>query len=209
MKKPEEAKDVQRDLELVHDRFDQIKTFLVALLENTAASKSVQLSAKDEKTAAQNIAKEFENAGQAILRARSRMGNLATTLEEREASLNKAESQVEKTIEDDVSILATSTSGFVTRHGFYATMDFGVASAWNIDEVVSYIGMNFYTRPINKEAHLRHGEKDWFRKRFSVTLGLTVQTLTKAGAYKGVLSDRALVGAVGWRVLDSVKLTAG
>jgi hypothetical protein len=88
-------------------------------------------------------------------------------------------------------------------------MDVGVASAWDLDEAFSYIGMNLYTRPINKAAPLRRGEQDWFRKRFSFTLGLSIQTLVKSGAYKGVFADRGLVTAVGWRVLDSIKLTAG
>jgi hypothetical protein len=209
IKEPDEVDAIQHDLDVVQGQFGQISEFILALIKDDAAAKTVGISTKHEKTAAEDVAKQFENAAQDIGHLHSDMRNLGASLRDRNKALDAAADAVQRIVESEVTVLATSTSDFVTRHGFYATMDFGVASAWDIDEVVSYVGMNLYTRPINKQAPLVRGQKGNFRRRFSVTIGTTVQTLTKQGAYKGVLSDHALVGALGWRVLDSIKITAG
>lgn len=209
IKQPDEADAIQHDLDIVQGQFEQMSELILALIKDDAAAKTVGISTKQEKTAAEDVAKQFENASQEIGHTRSRMRNLGESLHDRETALDAAADAVQRSVQTEVTVLATSTSDFVTRHGFYATMDFGVASAWDIDEVVSYVGMNLYTRPINKQAPLRRGQDGNFRRRFSVTIGTTVPTLTKQGAYKGVLSDHALVGALGWRVLDSIKVTAG
>lgn len=42
-----------------------------------------------------------------------------------------------------------------------------------------------------------------------MTLGLTLQDVQRSGAFSGVIGDRAIVTAAGYRVLDSVKLVGG
>ena len=110
-------------------------------------------------------------------------------------------------VQDTVPILSTSTGDFTTRHGFYVTMDVGVAAGLDIKQAFTYAGMNVYTRPINKDAPLRL--RDSWRRRTSFTFGVTLQDVKQDNAFSGVLADRAFVAGVGIRILDSVKLTGG
>jgi hypothetical protein len=112
----------------------------------------------------------------------------------------------------DILIEGTSVADFATRSAWYVSADLGAAVAPGIDQAFSYIGLNLYFRPVNKQAPLG-GLRDFgrtFTRRFSVMLGLTVQgNLTETGRRDNLLGSQMGVVGAGVRVLDSVRLSAG
>ena len=112
-----------------------------------------------------------------------------------------------------VQVVDGSTTGnFATAQNNYISADAGIVFAPELDTGVSYIGMNFYFRPVNKNADLsRFGS---FGRRFALTLGLTVQSLADGGS--GVVQTRddlfgnqSLILGGGLRVTNSLRLGTG
>ena len=92
------------------------------------------------------------------------LDRLKQSLVDQGTALDAVVAEVEEVVTDTVTIAGSTTADFVTRHGFYTTMDIEVESAWDINEVFTYLGMNLYFRPINKAVPLTGRDKDFFEK---------------------------------------------
>jgi len=111
---------------------------------------------------------------------------------------------------------ASSTGGFDTFQNYYVSADAGLVAAPALDAVVSYIGVNLYLRPVNKNAPLRQlgSFRKTFSRRFAFTLGLTVQSIADDDNGSGPTrqdlfnSQSMLIGA-GLRITDMIRLGAG
>jgi hypothetical protein len=143
--------------------------------------------------------------------ARRALQEVTTTLRARDTTLDTLAQLPEVHANRTVPLIGTSVATFETRQRAYVSADIGLGTAWELKESFGYAGVNFYTRPINKNATLdwRVGELDWWRKRFSGVIGVTVQNVERANEYKGVMAGRALVTAVGFRVLEGVRISVG
>jgi hypothetical protein len=74
----------------------------------------------------------------------------------------------------EVTLLVTSQGNFETRHGWYVSMDAGLAYGWDINEAFGYLGTNIYFRPVNKDAPLQNfgGFGRSFSRRASALIGI-------------------------------------
>ena len=138
--------------------------------------------------------------------------NLQASLVERAAALDNLADKVRIEAAAVQVVDGSTTGNFATTQNNYISADAGLVFAPELDTGVSYIGMNFYFRPVNKNADLsRFGS---FGRRFALTLGLTVQSLADGGS--GVVQTRddlfgnqSLILGGGLRVTNSLRLGTG
>jgi hypothetical protein len=112
---------------------------------------------------------------------------------------------------NDVSLVGSTIVPLAERAKLYISADLGWGAAWDIQESFGYAGVNVSTRAINKNATLdwRPRELDWWRTRVSGMVGLTYQEVKRTGEYEGTFGNRAIVTAVGFRILESVRISVG
>ncbi len=138
--------------------------------------------------------------------------NLQASLIERAAALDSLADKVRIEAAGVQVVDGSTTGNFATAQNNYISADAGLVFAPELNTGVSYIGMNFYFRPVNKNADLsRFGS---FGRRFALTLGLTVQSLADGGS--GVVQTRddlfgnqSLILGGGLRVTNSLRLGTG
>jgi hypothetical protein len=142
--------------------------------------------------------------------------DLRTSLAERAAALDLLAEKVE--IEaTGVEIVDGSTTGnFATSQNNYISADAGLIFAPELKTGVTYAGVNFYFRPVNKDANLAQLGNFFqtFSRRFAVTLGLTIQSVADGGSgvtqtRQDLFANQALILGAGLRVTASFRLGAG
>lgn len=135
-------------------------------------------------------------------------GNLR---EIQEVSLRLAESFLPYIAQTTVFARASTISTFETRAKWQISGDFGVAWATEIEEALPFLGTNFYTRPVNKQAALPSNPFKEPRKRLSLAVGLVLTDVgdgrTRAPLFD--TGDFSLLLGGGWRLTDSIRLGAG
>jgi hypothetical protein len=142
--------------------------------------------------------------------------NLQTALVERSAALDELAERV-KLEAAGVEVVDGSTTGnFATSQTNYISADAGLVFAPELKTGVTYVGMNFYWRPVNKDANLSQlgSFRQTFSRRFANTLGLTVQSVADGGSgapqtRKDLFGSQALILGGGLRVTNSFRLGAG
>lgn len=142
--------------------------------------------------------------------------NVQASLAARAAALDQLASGVALRAVGAQVVDASSTGGFETFQNYYVSADAGLVAAPELEEVVSYIGVNLYLRPVNKNAPLRQlgSFRQTLGRRFAFTLGLTVQSL--ADGENGTVQTRQdlfasqslLIGA-GLRITDMIRVGGG
>lgn len=95
-----------------------------------------------------------------------------------------------------------------TEANDYISFDAGLLYVREIGETSAYVGTNLYLRPVDKSVPLsRHGG---FLRRFSFTLGLTLQSIEDDRlTRRNLFGTQALVVGAGYRVSQYLKLNAG
>ncbi|HEV7669764.1 MAG TPA: hypothetical protein VGS22_14675 [Thermoanaerobaculia bacterium] len=111
---------------------------------------------------------------------------------------------------------ASSTGTFETFQNYYISADAGLVGAPELDAVVSYVGVNLYLRPVNKNAPLRQlgNFRQTFTRRFAFTLGLTVQSLGDDDNGNGptrqdLFGNQSMLIGAGLRITDMIRFGAG
>jgi hypothetical protein len=138
--------------------------------------------------------------------------DLQTALVERSTALN-ALAEAVRAEAARIEVADGSTTGnFATTQNNYISADAGLLFAPQLSKGLSYVGMNFYFRPVNKNANLRQFGS--FSRRFSVTLGLTVQSVADGGdgtvqTRKDLFGSQSLLLGAGLRVTNSFRAAAG
>jgi hypothetical protein len=138
--------------------------------------------------------------------------DLQTALAERSTALN-ALAEIVKAEASQVEIVDGSTTGnFATTQANYISADAGLLFAPQLSKGLSYVGMNFYFRPVNKDADL--SQFGSFSRRFAMTLGLTVQSVADGGdgtiqTRKDLFGSQSLLLGGGLRVTNSFRVAAG
>ena len=80
------------------------------------------------------------------------------------------------------------------------SLDLGFAYAPAFEEAFTYVGLNFYLRPVNKQAPLRGLQ---FKRRFALMFGTTLTGFVlKDNERFGLFGDRMGVAGAGFRFLD-------
>ena len=131
---------------------------------------------------------------------------LQRLLVERDRKITALLDELALELDSRVRLLGTTTGGYETRASYYISADIGVGYAPDVEEMFTYIGTNIYFRPVNKKAPLRGLS---FKKRFSIMLGLTNESLESEGQLKGIVGTSPLLVAGGLRLNDFIRLSAG
>ena len=142
--------------------------------------------------------------------------NLQTALVERSSALDQLADRV-KIEALGVEVVDGSTTGnLATSQTNYISADAGLVFAPELKTGVTYVGMNFYWRPVNKDANLSQlgNFRQTFTRRFSNTLGLTVQSLADGGSgaaqtRKDLFGSQSLVLGAGVRITNSFRFSGG
>jgi hypothetical protein len=138
--------------------------------------------------------------------------DLQTSLVERSAALDGLADKVRIEAAAVEVVDGSTTGNFATSQSNYISADAGLVFAPELNTGVSYAGVNFYFRPVNKNANL--SQFGSFSRRFALTLGLTIQSLADGGS--GVVQTRddlfgnqSLILGGGLRVTNSLRLGSG
>jgi hypothetical protein len=138
--------------------------------------------------------------------------DLQTGLAERSTALNMLAETVRAEATQLLVVDASTVGNFETTQANYISADAGLLFAPQLSKGVSYVGMNFYFRPVNKNADL--SQFGSFSRRFAMTLGLTVQSVADGGdgtvqTRKDLFGSQSLVLGGGLRVTNSFRAAAG
>lgn len=142
--------------------------------------------------------------------------NVQASLAARAGALDLLASEVALRAVGAEVVDASSTGGFETFQNYYVSADAGLVAAPELDAVVSYVGVNLYLRPVNKNAPLRQlgSFGKTFSRRFAFTLGLTVQSLADGDNGNGptrqdLFGNQSMLIGAGLRITDMIRLGGG
>jgi hypothetical protein len=165
------------------------------------------------------VAQQIERVRQALLEGRGALTNMQRMLTERSRLIAAAANRITADIVEVIQIDGDTTANWDVRARSYISADVGVAWSNPIDSFFFYLGANFYLGPVNKRAPLRWSDPGNFRKRFSFSAGIPINTIsdTPSGTtltagdvtLTGVLGDRPLLVGAGLRVNDLVRVSSG
>jgi hypothetical protein len=133
--------------------------------------------------------------------------SLQTEIGQRDQALDDLARQVKETAVSDVWVDATTTGNASTFQRYYISLDLGFLYSWNVSKLVPYAGTNIYFVPINTNVPL--SQKGGFGRRFSVTLGYTLQSIADQRTRDDFAGSGALVAGAGFRVTESIRFGAG
>jgi hypothetical protein len=152
------------------------------------------------------------------------MDDLSGRLSRRQELLTELVSALRKEVVVTHLVEGTTNAAFDVRVNWYMGMDLGAAWSRDIEDIFTYVGANIYFRPVNKKAPLRWSDfrkgqaASELMKRLSITLGVTVNELVRDGQFQGLsqdkltqglIADRPMVVAAGFRLSDFFRLSAG
>ncbi|HVT60046.1 MAG TPA: hypothetical protein VHR45_16820 [Thermoanaerobaculia bacterium] len=142
--------------------------------------------------------------------------DLQTSDAERSAALDALAAQVQIEAQGIQVVDGSSTPNFATAQNNYVSADAGLVYAPEIESAVTYVGVNLYLRPVNKDAHLSQlgSFRKTFTRRFAFTLALTIQSVADGGGGRvqtrqDLFGNQALIAGSGLRVTDMIRLGAG
>ena len=165
------------------------------------------------------VAQQVERVRQALLEGRGALTNMQRMLIDRSQLIAAAANRITADIIEVIQIDGDTTANWDTRARSYISADVGVAWSNPIDSFFFYLGANFYLGPVNKRAPLRWSDPGNFRKRFSFTVGIPINTISDTQSQTtltagdvtltGVLGDRPLLLGAGLRLNDLLRVTSG
>ena len=153
-----------------------------------------------------------------------RIDNLSRQLDTRQSLLNALVSTLAKEIVETFLVEGSTTAAYEVRANWYMGMDLGAAWSPDIEDFFTYVGANIYFRPVNKKAPLRWSDfhrgqlRSELAKRFSLTIGVVLNDLTRDGQFQGLsqqnltqglIADKPMVALVGFRLNSFFRIAAG
>ncbi len=142
--------------------------------------------------------------------------NVQASLAARTAALDQLAAEVALRAVGVQIVDASSTGTFETFQNYYVSADAGLVAAPELDAVVSYVGVNLYLRPVNKNAPLRQlgNFRQTFSRRFAFTLGLTVQSIADSSNGNGptrqdLFGNQSMLLGAGLRITDMIRIGGG
>ncbi|HXU33957.1 MAG TPA: hypothetical protein VN851_25575 [Thermoanaerobaculia bacterium] len=202
-------------------RYDALAKALAGfpdLIQRATGPGGVQLPEGDAAAMAPLVAPQGPAARASALAATlsSIATNVQASLAARASALDLLASDVALRAVGTQIVDASSTGGFETFQNYYVSADAGLVAAPALDAVVSYIGVNLYLRPVNKNAPLRQlgNFRQTFSRRFAFTLGLTVQSLADSDNGNGptrqdLFGNQSMLIGAGLRITDMIRLGGG
>jgi hypothetical protein len=187
--------------------FEELRRLFVKIQNDAAFRKTLALTdaiAADAGRISQAIAEHL-----AVLRLTS------AEIEASEDALERKETAATQlalaiTLAEGVNTLGNTVGDFDTRATWYFALDVGLAVAPKLDTMFPYVGMNIYFTPVNKEAPVSTVGP---LKRFAAMIGVTYATepekIKLSDFTEPVLAERTFLVGAGYRILDSLRVTAG
>jgi hypothetical protein len=108
-----------------------------------------------------------------------------------------------------VALRSTTSDTYKARANSYISLDAGLLRAIDVEQIAPYAGVNVYFRPVNKNAPLRLCEEDCWRRRLSLTVGITYTSLEEEGRVGDLFDGHSALVGVGARVTDYWRITMG
>jgi hypothetical protein len=131
---------------------------------------------------------------------------LGDHLRERSRLIELAASGATAEAQRAVALEGSSVLTFESRARSMVSADVGLAAVYGIG-AVPYFGVNFYFEPVNKAIPLRfHGTAG---DRFSLTLGITAQSITRSGEREDLFGSFGLLVGAGFRFADPLRVSVG
>jgi hypothetical protein len=182
--------------------------------EQAKSGKAVldRLALSPEPEAVTQLRADLERELDTLEPLKSELTDLKGSLEARQRALEELTLQFRNEVAVTIELLTTSLGSFDTRHGWYVSMDAGLAYGWDISEAFGYLGTNIYFRPVNKDAPLQSfgSFAQSFTRRVSALIGLTVTGQTEeADRREALIGGRVLVVGGGLRLTDSIRVNGG
>ena len=167
------------------------------------------LTAADRQAVAQLLGGAVARAQGAAARLQDFSTQLQDQLTQRDAALDALARQISSRAVDEVTADASTTGNANTFQHYFITADLGLLYSWGVSKLVPYAGTNIYFRPVNPDVPL--SQKGGFGRRFSVTLGYTLQGIadTNEVTRKDLFGGGSLVVGAGLRLTESIRLAAG
>lgn len=141
------------------------------------------------------------------------LGELAETIEYQDKAKLLADAAISDVkVNGYFSISGNTRTTFLANRTSYVSMDAGFAYLPEVDDLVPYIGANFYFRPINTNlsmAELRRMDRMTAWHKWSVTVGLTMGSIAQTGRFDDSLDSKGLLLGLGYRMSDVARLSAG
>jgi hypothetical protein len=198
-------------------RLDQLRVWLSVLAQAPSphpTSLEQQLTAEDRQAIDALLSRRAATQG-ALTLAEGAAGQMATAtaqlrdaLGQREALLDTLAQHIAAKASQEVVADATTTGNADTFQHYFITADLGLLYAWGVSKLVPYAGTNIYFRPVNPDVPL--SQKGGFGRRFSVTLGYTLQGIGDNGVTrKDLFGGGSLVVGAGLRLTESIRFAAG
>jgi hypothetical protein len=131
---------------------------------------------------------------------------IQNALLERGTALDRLADAVKRAAESVVIVTGATTGNYSTFKNYYVSVDAGLVYPFEIDNVLPYIGVNLYLRPVNKDAPL-----NGLARRFAITIGITVSSVSdgRSETRDDLFGSQALLLGAGLRLLPSVRAGAG
>jgi hypothetical protein len=202
---------LEQTYESTASRLANLGGWLGELAKPTSASLEQLLTADDRQNAAKLLAVDgpVTSAQGAAQQLALEATHLRDRVAQRAAELDALAQQVATKAAEEVTVDATTTGSADTFQRYFITADLGLLYSWDVSKLVPYAGTNIYFRPVNPNVPL--SQKSSFGRRFSVTLGYTLQSIadTNERTRKDLFGGGSLVAGAGFRVTESIRLAAG
>jgi hypothetical protein len=140
--------------------------------------------------------------------ARQQISTIRTYLTDRTQMLDRLVELLQIVAVSSVTVTSSTVGTYDTFANYHVAADAGLLYAPDIEQVLPYVGANFYFSPVNRDVPLAH--RGGFMRRFSITLALTMQSLADTNAGRDDLfGDQALIVGAGYRITDIFRIGGG
>lgn len=106
-----------------------------------------------------------------------------------------------------IALRSTTSDTYKARANTYISLDAGLMTAADVNQVVPYLGVNFYVRPVNKNAPL--GRCFCPGRRASLTLGITTGSIADTDRIADTFTGHSIFTGLGVRITDYWRLSGG
>ncbi len=182
---------------------------LASFLDQLAEAESDEKQREALETVAKLVAEELRDDAEDLM---DTTRDLSESIDARRRAAAQIADRLAVDAVRQFRLVAATTSGdFRTRQQWYLSADLGLAGAWEVEEVLPFVAMNIYLRPVNRQASFRDANS--FGRRFAFTVGVTEGSVSGDDGSDTVTEDlfgsTSLLLGAGFRVTEAVRLGVG
>jgi hypothetical protein len=160
-----------------------------------------------EEAALARLATRIEHAGLMVRAEMNSVLNLSASLDQRNAQVQELASSVGSLDFARIALRSTTSDTYKARANMYISLDAGLLRASEVDQMVPYLGVNLYLRPVNKNAPL--GWCPCLGRRLSLTMGITTSSIADKDRIDDTFKGHSIFTGVGARLTDYWRVSGG